>query len=125
MVKILIVEDDKIVRSGLKVLMINEGFETYFTDNGAEAIQLAMNHHPDVIICDIAMPGMDGYEVLKTLRSRRETASIPVLFLTAKITKEEAQMGMSLGVNAYLKKPMWPEDIVEEVKRHLSPGTRI
>lgn len=119
MAKILIVEDDRIVRSGLKVLMINEGFETYFTDNGIDAVDMATKNKPDVILCDIAMPGMDGYEVLKALRSKPDTAKIPILFLTARITKEEEKFGLELGVNAYLKKPMWPEEIVEEVKKHL------
>jgi len=119
MAKVLIVEDDKIVRSGLKVLMVNEGFETYFTDDGNEALRLAQQHKPDVILCDIAMPIMDGYEVLKNLRARPETASIPVLFLTAKITKEEERIGLDMGVNAYLKKPMWPEEILEQVKKFI------
>jgi chemotaxis family two-component system response regulator PixG len=124
MPKVLIVEDDKIVRSGLKVLMMNEGFETYFTDDGAEAIRLAQQHRPDVVLCDIAMPVMDGYEVLRTLRGKPETAKIPVMFLTAKITKEEEQKGLAMGADAYLKKPMWPEEIVEAVKQQLSKSGR-
>jgi chemotaxis family two-component system response regulator PixG len=119
MPKVLIVEDDKIVRSGLKVLMVNEGFETYFTDDGTEALRLASQHVPDVVICDIAMPVMDGYEVLKSLRANPVTARIPVMFLTAKITPEEEEKGLQMGASAYLKKPMWPEEILEAVKEQL------
>jgi CheY-like chemotaxis protein len=119
MPKVLIVEDDKIVRSGLKSLMTTEGFETFVTEDGAEAIKLASQHIPDVVICDIAMPVVDGYEVLKSLRSNPQTAHIPVLFLTAKITKEEEAKGLAMGANMYLKKPMWPEEIFEAVKQQL------
>jgi CheY-like chemotaxis protein len=120
MAKVLIVEDDKIVRSGLKVLMMNEGFETYFTDDGNEAIRLAQQHHPDIVLCDIAMPIMDGYTVLQHLKANPQTANIPVMFLTAKITKDEEKKGLELGATAYLKKPMWPEEIVDAVKKQLA-----
>ncbi len=119
MAKILILEDDKIVRSALKVVMINEGFETYYTDDGMEALEIAVQNRPDIVLCDISMPKMSGYEFFKLLRSKPETSHIPVIFLTALVSDEEVQLGLEMGVNAYLKKPMRPVEIIDTIRKNL------
>lgn len=120
MKKVLIIEDDKTVRSGLQTLMKSEGFEVFSADNGTDGLELANTHLPDIILCDIAMPQMNGYDVLAALRSTPATATIPLIFLTAKVMPNEEQKGLEMGANAYLKKPMWPEDIMNTVKKFVS-----
>ncbi len=117
MASVLIIEDDKTIRGGLQRLLTNEGMTTYFADNGREGIKLAEAHNPTIIICDIAMPEVDGYQVLAAIRANPRFAKTPFLFLSAKITADDEKRGLAAGANAYLKKPMWPDDIIEVVKK--------
>lgn len=119
MISILVIEDDKTIRSGLLRLLTNEGYTTYFADNGAEGITLARTHTPNIIICDIAMPEMDGYQVLAAVRALPQFATTPFLFLSAKITSDDEKRGLAAGATAYLKKPMWPDDIIEAIKKYI------
>jgi CheY-like chemotaxis protein len=119
MAKILIIEDDKTIRNGLQRLMTNEGYDVHFADNGVEGLRIANDQKPDVIICDIAMPEMNGFEVLAKIKQIPALASKPFMFLSAKITKEDEQKGLAVGATAYLKKPMWPDDILDAVKKAL------
>jgi CheY-like chemotaxis protein len=119
MAKILIIEDDKTIRTGLQRLMSNEGHEAIFAETGAEGLRLANQHVPDIIICDIAMPEMNGYEVLEKIKQSPSLSSKPFIFLSAKITKEDEQRGLAAGAKLYLKKPMWPDDILEAIAKVL------
>lgn len=119
MPKILIIEDDITIRNGLLRLMTNEGYGVLFADNGAEGVRLAAEQKPDVIICDIAMPEMNGFEVLAKIKQNPSLANKPFMFLSAKITKEDEQKGLAAGATAYLKKPMWPDDILEAIKKYV------
>ncbi len=116
MAKILIIEDDKTIRNGLQRLMTSEGYDVHFADNGADGLRLANEQKPDVIICDIAMPEMNGFEVLAKIKQTPSLANKPFMFLSAKITKEDEQKGLAAGASAYLKKPMWPDDILDAIK---------
>lgn len=119
MASVLIIEDDKTIRGGLQRLLSNEGLETFFADNGRDGIKLAEAHSPSLIICDIAMPEVDGYQVLASIRSNPKFVKTPFLFLSAKITADDEKRGLAAGANAYLKKPMWPDDIIEVIKKFL------
>ena len=99
--------------------MTSEGFTTYFADNGKEGIKLAEEHSPNIIICDIAMPEMDGYQVLAAIRANPKFTQTIFLFLSARITVEDEKRGLAAGATAYLKKPMWPDDIIEIVKKYV------
>ncbi|MCS6807188.1 MAG: response regulator [Bacteroidota bacterium] len=116
---VLIIEDDKTIRTGLTRLMEAEGYTPLFAENGVEGVKLALEHKPDLIICDIAMPEMNGYEVLAKIKQSPSLAAKPFFFLSAKITKEDEAKGLAAGATGYLKKPMWPEDILKVVKQHL------
>jgi CheY-like chemotaxis protein len=82
--KILVIEDEKLSRNNLLKILQAEAFEPIGAENGTVGIQLAMEEEPDIIICDIMMPDIDGYEVLKALRQEPSTIMIPFIFLTAK-----------------------------------------
>lgn len=105
MTKILVIEDEETVRENILELLDAEGFETFTADNGRIGLELALQVLPDLILCDVRMPELDGYGVLKALRSEPTTAAIPVMFLTAKAAKTDLSYGIELGANAYITKP--------------------
>ena len=105
MKKILIIEDDKVLRENTAEFLKEEGFQVYTAEDGLVGVQIAMKYIPDLIICDIIMPNMNGYDFYKTIQQIKTTTSIPLIFLTAKIEKEDLRMGMQLGADDYITKP--------------------
>lgn len=117
--KILIIEDDGEVLINLETLLLEEGYEVYKAENGFEGVTAAKEHLPDLIICDILMPKMTGYEVIKTLSILPETETIPFLFLTAKTEIQDIREGMALGADDYLLKPYNIDDLLKSVRMRL------
>jgi CheY-like chemotaxis protein len=102
---ILVIENDLANRANLLRILSFKGFIVLDAENGEEGLKLAQSHTPDLILCDILMPGMDGYEVLRSLQQSPQTRYIPFLFLTAKATPQDIAYGLSLGAEGYLVKP--------------------
>ena len=88
MTTLLIIEDDAQTRENLEIILDMEGFSVRSAANGREGIALAQAHHPDLVICDVSMPQLDGHEVLRQLRADAQTAAIPFIFLTARGEKQ-------------------------------------
>ena len=105
MKKILVIEDEELVRENILELLDAEGLTGIGATNGYKGIDLAKVEKPDLIICDVMMPGLDGYTVLKTLRQETTFATTPFIFLTAKAAKADFRQGMELGADDYLTKP--------------------
>ncbi|EDX77911.1 cyclic diguanylate phosphodiesterase (EAL) domain protein [Coleofasciculus chthonoplastes PCC 7420] len=105
MKKILVIEDEELVRENILELLDAEGLAGIGATNGYKGIDLAKVEKPDLIICDVMMPGLDGYSVLKTLRQETTFATTPFIFLTAKAAKADFRQGMELGADDYLTKP--------------------
>ncbi|MFP4119993.1 MAG: EAL domain-containing protein [Coleofasciculus sp.] len=105
MKKILVIEDEELVRENILELLDAEGLAGIGATNGYNGIDLAKVEKPDLIICDVMMPGLDGYTVLKTLRQETTFATTPFIFLTAKAAKADFRQGMELGADDYLTKP--------------------
>lgn len=103
--KILVIEDEPVLRRNILSILRFENFEVIEAEDGAVGVELARTHLPDLILCDIRMPRLDGYEVLLALRNDDHTARIPVVFTTAKANKQDIERGIELGVNDYLTKP--------------------
>jgi YesN/AraC family two-component response regulator len=103
--KILVIEDDAMTRRIFIDGLDAEGFNTIGAENGLVGIQQAKQHLPDLVICDIVMPGMDGYSVLNRLRQDPVTAVIPFIFLSGRETKADFRKGMELGADDYVTKP--------------------
>src|SRR5689334_1008872 len=99
MTKVLVIEDEPAIRNNLVILLEKEGFETLSAENGLFGIELARAYLPDLIICDITMPELDGYGVLDNLRQDTATASIPFIFLSARADKADMRRGMLLGAD--------------------------
>ena len=115
MTKILIIEDTDSLRGLIFKLLECFDYQAIAAENGKVGLQLAEAHLPDLILCDIMMPEMDGYEVLTTLRQKPETAIIPFIFLSAKADKSDIRQGMNLGADDYLTKPFTAEELKEVI----------
>lgn len=125
MSRILIIEDDKEIIETLTELLTLEGYDVLSASSGREGIKFALKHHPDLIICDIMMPELDGYEVIKTLHQNKATFSIPFLFLTAKTAKSDLRLGMELGADDYITKPYDDNDILNAIEARLKKKKEI
>jgi two-component system, sensor histidine kinase and response regulator len=120
MEKILIIEDEPQVRSNIQEILTLSDFETISAPDGAEGVHLARNCAPDLIICDVMMPELDGYGVLNQLRQHEATAHIPLIFLTAKSERANLRQGMESGAADYLTKPFSPTDLLKAVAAQLA-----
>lgn len=115
MTKILVIEDEETVRENILELLDAEGFEALSAENGRIGLDLAQQQLPDLILCDVRMPELDGYGVLTALRSEAETATIPFMFLTAKAAKTDLIYGLELGANAYITKPFTLTELLDAI----------
>ena len=120
MKQILVIEDTAAVREEILDLLDFEGFDAIGAPNGAAGVQLALEHHPDLILCDIMMPELDGYGVLTQLRQEPATATTPFIFLTANAAKEDMREGMELGADDYITKPFLGEELLAAIQARLT-----
>jgi DNA-binding LytR/AlgR family response regulator len=118
--KILIIEDEKQLLNNISILLNSEGYTVITSYNGFEGIKLAKEHTPDLIICDIMMPGIDGYEVLRELSNDKNTSSIPFIFLTAKVERNDLRKGMNLGADDYIFKPFKSDELIKAIQTRLN-----
>lgn len=125
MSKILVIEDDATVRTLILKLLKAEGFEVISGENGRTGIQMAQAHEPDLIICDVMMPELNGYEVLEHLRRDPATARIPFVFLSAKADRTDLRQGMDLGADDYLTKPFRRAELLGAISARLNKQATI
>ena len=118
--KILVIEDEDIVRSNIVEILESGDFEAMSAENGRQGVQLACEHIPSLIICDITMPELDGYGVLKLLRQNSSTKTIPFIFLTARADNMSIREGMNLGADDYLTKPFRRKELLTTVTARLA-----
>jgi diguanylate cyclase (GGDEF)-like protein len=119
MPKILVIEDEELIRENILELLAEENFEGIGAENGEVGLRLAQSQKPDLILCDIMMPEMNGYRVLKLLRQNSETAAIPLIFLTAKSSMPDWRVGMNLGADDYLIKPLTVKELLRAINARL------
>jgi len=124
MQRILIIEDEQTLRKQITQLLRLEGFQTLEADNGRAGAASASSLIPDLIICDIMMPGLDGFGVLQMLRGNPLTAMIPFIFLTALVASDSLRHGMEEGADDYITKPYQPAALVGSVRRRLEKRNR-
>ena len=115
--KILAVDDEKNILRLVEANLQREGYEVVTAADGLEALRKVEEEHPDLIVLDVTMPGMDGFQVLETLRSKPETQDIPVIMLTAKAQESDVLKGWQSGADMYLTKPFSPSELIMFVKR--------
>ncbi len=119
MKRILIIEDDRTLRENTSIFLEEEGYEVIKAKDGSEGVQMALQYLPDLILCDIAMPKLNGYEVYNTLQEIKSTSLIPFIFLTAKTEKEDIRAGMQLGADDYITKPFDYDDLLNTIATRL------
>lgn len=116
--KILVIEDEADIRENLEELL-SEKYEVLVSSGGRVGIETAFKELPDVVICDVTMAGVTGYNVLSALRSNPRTANIPFIFLSAKVAKDDVRLGMDLGADDYLTKPFTRKELFNAIAARL------
>ncbi len=116
---ILIIEDDIDIRSDIAEILGFEGFTVTTAENGIQGVQKALHILPDLILCDVMMPDMDGFGVLDELRRQPATKAIPFIFLTARTDRQSVRQGMNLGADDYLTKPCTSDELLKAVNTRL------
>jgi len=123
--RLLVVDDDPNLVLLVKDYLEFRGYEVVAASNGLEALEVMRRLTPDLIICDVMMPEMDGYTFVQTLRSDRATDWIPVIFLSARGQTADRVRGLNTGADAYLVKPFEPEELVAQVEATLKHTERL
>ena len=120
-IKRLLVEDDSFLLSMYAAKFELENFKVVTADDGEKAVRLALKEAPDIILLDIILPKIDGFEVLRRLKDSKDTVNIPVILLTNLSQKEEIEQGLSLGAKDYLiKAHFMPSEVVNKIKKILN-----
>lgn len=116
---ILIIEDDEQTRANLELILEMENFEVCSAPNGAAGLEQVRRRRPDLVLCDVSMPRLDGHGVLSRLRADPRTTDIPFVFLTARGERADLREGMNLGADDYLCKPVDAEDLLATIRTRL------
>jgi two-component system sensor histidine kinase/response regulator len=117
--KVLIVEDTLAIREEVYDILLMENYVVFQAENGIMGFEVALQENPDLIISDILMPGLNGFEMFEKLQGNMKTASIPLMFLSAKAEKGDIRIGMNLGAEDYLTKPINVDDLLNAVKNKI------
>jgi two-component system cell cycle response regulator DivK len=115
--RLLLVEDNEDNRTIYSTLLRHLGYQVIEAQDGVQAIELARSEHPDLILMDISIPGMDGWEATRVLRGDPSTQSIPIVALTAHALDDDRERAAEVGFSSYLAKPVEPRAVVAEVRR--------
>lgn len=125
MKKILVIEDNLEVRENLEEILELSGYDVVAAEDGKVGVQKALASSPDLILCDVMMPQLDGFGVLNILSKRPQTANIPFVFLTAKAEKSDLRRGMNLGADDYITKPFYKDELLSVIETRLRKSERI
>ena len=117
---VLLIEDDTVLRENTAELLKLSEYKVLTASNGQIGVDIALQHNPDIIICDIMMPVMDGYNVLNELSKHEETKFIPFVFLSAKTEHQDVRKGMDLGADDYITKPFTEDELVSAIKSRIA-----
>jgi DNA-binding response OmpR family regulator len=122
---IIIVDDEVMTRQMLRMLLELQGFEVIEAEDGIEALERTFKHRPDIMILDVMMPRMDGLTACRKLRSRPETAEMPVIMLSGKTQSNAAEEGLAAGADLYMSKPMKTDQLLSALRELLASGRSV
>jgi CRP-like cAMP-binding protein len=125
MKKILVIEDNAEVRENLEEILELSGYEVLTAEDGKVGVDIALREAPDLILCDVMMPRLDGFGVLNILSKKSQTADIPFVFLTAKTEKSDFRRGMNLGADDYITKPFYKDELLAVLETRLRKSEQI
>ena len=117
---VLVVDDEPMARTMLRLILVRAGFEVREAEDGKTALAEVARIIPDLMILDIMMPGIDGFEVCSKLRGDVNTSNLPIIMLSAKTDAQSVEKGLELGANRYLTKPVGPDELTRHVREVLS-----
>lgn len=120
MSRILVVDDSPTVVQVVRQMLVEGHYDVLSASDGEEAIRVATDHHPDLVLLDIILPKLNGYQVCRQIKSSPETARIPVVMITRKAKEEDRQWGVEQGADAYIPKPFNAQDLLDVVQRLIS-----
>ncbi len=120
--KVLLVEDEKNIILGVRTCLEAVDYEVHVVEDGEAALQYVRTEKPDLILLDLLLPKVDGFEVCSDLKNDEDTRDIPIVVLTAKASEEDREKAMKLGADAYMTKPFRPQELWDEIKRFLPEG---
>lgn len=123
--KILVIEDNSEVRENLEEILELYGYEVELAEDGKVGVDKALANVPDLILCDVMMPRLDGFGVLNIIAKKPETASIPFIFLTAKAEKSDFRRGMNLGADDYIAKPFYKDELLSVIETRLKKSEKL
>ena len=123
--KILVIEDNQEVRENLEEILELSGYEVHLAEDGTVGVDAAQRVKPDLILCDVMMPKLDGFGVLNILGKRPETAAIPFVFLTAKTERVDFRRGMNLGADDYITKPFFKDELLAVIETRLKKSEHL
>jgi two-component system alkaline phosphatase synthesis response regulator PhoP len=118
--KILIIEDDRSAARLAQYTIQQAGYDVIIAYDGYEGLEKTLHEHPDLIILDIMLPGIDGYEICHRLRAEPETITLPILMISAKAREEDRNIGLKVGADDYLAKPVEPSVMLAKIEELLS-----
>jgi CRP-like cAMP-binding protein len=119
MKSVLVIEDNNDIRENTAEILLLAGYKTLSAENGKKGVELALRENPDIIVCDIMMPELDGYGVLHLLKKNPETQNIPFIFLTAKTERTDLRKGMEMGADDYITKPFEDIELLNAIETRL------
>jgi DNA-binding response OmpR family regulator len=119
MKQILVIDDRSSLRTNLVEILSLENFDVIEAEDGPQGVQQARLHRPDLILCDVILPGLDGFGVIRELYGDPITATIPVIFLSARVDTATVQQGLKLGARCYVTKPFELPDLLAAIRAQL------
>ena len=123
--KLLVIEDNSEVRENLEEILELSGYEVLLAEDGKVGVEVALKNKPDLILCDVMMPRLDGFGVLNILSKKSQTADIPFIFLTAKAEKSDFRRGMNLGADDYITKPFYKDELLSVLETRLEKAEQL
>src|SRR5262245_16912884 len=123
--RVLVVDDYADAREMYSEYLQLSGFDVIEAANGMDAVRRAVEEHPDIILMDLSLPGMDGWEATQRLKADRRTGTIPVVMITGHTLTRGSEGAIKAGCDAFVTKPCLPEDLVKEIRRVLSSASRL
>lgn len=122
--KILVIEDDAFSAQVLETALKRQGYEVYVAANGLKGLQIVQEQHPDLVLLDLMLPGIDGYEVLNRIRSAPQTATMPVIVVSAKNREDDRDLARKIGADAYITKPYQLAELYEVVRKTIQSSEK-
>ncbi len=118
--RVLVVDDDPQVLRLMRVNLELEGYDVVSAPDGEEALEVVTSERPDVVVCDVMMPGVDGLTVLRNLRANPQTSKIPFVVVSAKAQRTDVKAALDMGADKYITKPFDPQDLLDAVEHLLN-----